>query len=287
MSETDRLFVRLGPRKYRVERPWGRPPKDVRFSPISGVTVDSKDNVYVLIRRDAAADPKPGPAVLVFSPEGDFVRAFGEQSVADSHGAFVGPGDRILIGDRDGHQIFCFDSEGRVLFTLGTRHEPLSPFNHPTDAAVGPNGDIYVSDGYANSCVHRFSKDGKWKQTWGRPGQGPGEFALPHAIWVLADGRVLVADRRNCRIQVFTADGAYLTEWRDVFNPADIYVDRDGLIHVCDDVPRVTVLTPDGIVVGRGRPTLNSAHGMYGDSKRNLYLAETNPARITKLALVN
>src|SRR5439155_15039166 len=98
------------------------------------------------------------------------------------------------------------------------------PFNRPTNLAVAPSGDVYVSDGYGNCRVHRYAADGKLIGSWGEPGSGPGQFILPHSVWVAADGRVLVADRENDRIQVFSPSGEYLTEW-GALRPTDVCTD--------------------------------------------------------------
>src|SRR5262249_20366665 len=120
-----------------------------------------------------------------------------------------------------------------------------------------------------------------------RPGSGPGEFTTPHAVRVHPDGRVLVADRENHRVQVFTPDGQFLVAWGDFFRPMDIFIDPQGMIFVTDQVPRLSMLAPDGTLVGRCRPVLNGAHGIFGDSEGNLYLAEVAPEdRVTKLVLV-
>jgi sugar lactone lactonase YvrE len=139
---------------------------------------------------------------LVFEPSGRFHAAWGHDRIADAHGISISPDDRVFLVDRDAHQILIFTIDGALLGTLGERHAPRfqAPFNHPTDAAVAPDGDIYVSDGYGNSAVHRFAPTGELKRTWGRPGAGPGEFSTPHAIWVDRSGRVLVADRENNRV---------------------------------------------------------------------------------------
>jgi peptidylglycine monooxygenase len=173
-----------------------------------------------------------------------------------------------------------------LLFTIGQRHHPRyqAPFNHPTDVAIAPNGDLYVSDGYGNSMVHWFSPDGGLRRSWGGPGGAPGKFTTPHGIWVLSDGRVLVGDRENNRIQVFTGEGEYLTEWVDHYKPMDIYVDSAGRIHVVDQIPRLTVLKDDGAVIGRCMPVPREGHGISGDAEGNLFIVETAYDYVVRLA---
>jgi DNA-binding beta-propeller fold protein YncE len=272
------LVVLLGDRRYAVVRPWGALPASITYGVVSHVAVDSRNNVYVFQRGE--------PPVVVFDPAGGYLRSWGSGLIADPHGIFITSDDLVLLVDRDGHRVMGFDTAGALRFALGDRERPRSqaPFNHPADVAAGPNGDIYVADGYANSAIHRFSPDGEWKQTWGSPGSGAGEFTTPHGIWITSEGRVLVADRENNRIQVFTAGGDYLAAWGDHYHPMDIYSDADGLIYVTDQIPRLSVLDPDGRLVGRCRPVLYGAHGLWGDARGNLYLAEAAPTnRITKL----
>ncbi len=119
--------------------------------------------------------------------------------------------------------------------------------------------------------------------SWGAGGAGPGEFSTPHSVALLGDGRVLVADRENDRVQVFDADGATLGEWTGLYHPMDIFVDADCGIFVTDQVPRIHLFAPDGAVLGRCRGAINGAHGIAGDAAGNLYLAELPPARVTRL----
>ena len=107
---------------------------------------------------------------------------------------------------------------------------------------------------------------------------------MPHAVWVLDDERVLVADRENCRVQVFAPDGEFLAEWPGLYNPADIYADASGEIYVTDETPRLTAFDSGGAMTGRCRPSLNTPHGIYGDSKGNLFVAEIQPSRLSRLA---
>ena len=130
------------------------------------------------------------------------------------------------------------------------------PFNRPTNVSFSPNGDLYISDGYGNARVHRFSPDGTLVQSWGEPGTGPGQFNLPHGIAVHPDGRIFVADRENDRIQIFSADGEYLDQWLDTQRPTQLQIDADGVVHVAELWRRV------GEVSQRlGRAEVDCPHG--------------------------
>ena len=273
------LVVAMGDRRYRVERPWGELPHGTRLAALSRLSVDSDGRVYTFQRAD--------PPVFVFEPTGAFRAAWGQGLISDAHGIFLSADDRVYLVDRDAHQILIFTTDGERLGTLGARNTPRfqAPFNHPTDVAVAPNGEIYVSDGYGNSAVHRFSASGEHMTTWGRPGSGPGEFTTPHAIWVDRADRVLVADRENNRVQVFDRDGRFLEAWGDFYHPMDIAEDDRGMILVTDQVPRLSMLSPTGELVGRCRAVWNGAHGVSCNAGGDIFLAEMNPNRVTKLAV--
>jgi DNA-binding beta-propeller fold protein YncE len=173
------------------------------------------------------------------------------------------------------------------------------PFNRPTNVAIGPNGDIYITDGYGNSRVHRFSSTGQLKRSWGEPGLGPGEFYLPHGIAVASDGRVFVCDRESDRIQIFDPDGEYLTEWTDTQRPTHLVFDAEGRVYVTELAwyegetsqragpvnayrhARMSVFDKDGKVLARwGTPQLTAPgsfaapHGLALDSRCDLYVSE-------------
>ncbi len=267
----DDLVVTLGGQNYAVECPWGRLPGDQVFGPVSQLAVDSHGRVYVFQRSN--------PPLLVFDRDGTLVDSWGEGEFSDAHGIFITRDDLVLLVDRDAHQILACELSGAVRFRLGQRHRPQfnAPFNHPTDIAQAPNGDYYVSDGYGNSQVHCFTADGTFRFSWGRPGDGPGEFTTPHAVWVDPAERVLVADRENNRVQLFDLEGRFLEAWPDFFHPMDIYADSDGNVFVTDQIPRLSMLSPDGALIGRCRPVRFGAHGVGGDADGNLYLAEAAP----------
>ena len=197
------LVVGTGDFVYDVVRPWGTLPAGWSLGLVSHVAVDSKDRVYFYQRKD--------PPVLVFDGDGHFLSGWGSQRLCDAHGIFIGPDDHIYLCNRDEHEVLKLTPEGRVVLTLGHRGRPAlqAPFNHPADVAVSPSGEIYVADGYGNSSVHRFSAEGRHLGSWGAPGAGHAQFTTPHGIWVDRQSRVLVADRENNRVQLFSPEGDY------------------------------------------------------------------------------
>jgi DNA-binding beta-propeller fold protein YncE len=275
-AEPDRLHVALGSHRYAVIHPWNRVP----LGHVSQIALDRDGKVYVFQRT--------GPPIIVLNPDGELVDSWGTGQISDPHGIFITADDRALLVDRDAHQVMIFDTSGQLHATLGERHHPRfgSPFNHPTDVAVAPNGDIYVCDGYGNAHVHCFSADGKHRRTWGGIGTGPGQFSTPHGIWVTADGRVLVADRENNRVQISTDEGTYIGEWGDLYHPMDIYGDADGTIFVTDQAPRIVAYSPRGEVLGRCKAVATYSHGIGGDAAGNLFLCESS-GTLTKLARVS
>ncbi|SJZ90623.1 NHL repeat-containing protein [Enhydrobacter aerosaccus] len=270
--------VILGDRRYAIHRKWARLPPGESFGFLSDVAVDAEGNVHVAQR----GTDQP---VLVFDRAGKKVGSWGEGTLAEPHYIDAAADGTFLVADRDAHQVLRFDRTGAPMQALGRRHWPAlgAPFNHPTAAALAPDGEIYVADGYGNSHVHRFGGDGRLRQSWGGAGSGPGAFTTPHAIAIDSRNRVLVGDRENNRVQLFDREGAYLTEWRDFYHPMQIWIDERGLVFVTDQIPRISLLDLDGTLVGRCRGAINGAHGLAGDAEGNLYLAELPPQEVTKL----
>ncbi|MGI9658733.1 MAG: 6-bladed beta-propeller [Gaiellaceae bacterium] len=272
------FVVAIGKSRYAVERPWGDVHDGQELAYLSTAAVDSRGRLYLAQRVD--------PPVVVFAPSGEYLDGWGSGVIADAHGIFVSDDDRVFVVDRDAHQVIVFDSDGNIQLRLGERHRPTlqQPFNHPTGIAVAPGGVIYVSDGYANAAVHRFSPEGELLGSWGSPGSGPGEFMTPHAVAIDAGERVFVADRDNDRVQIFDANGTYIDEWNDFFHPMDIHIDPEGHVHVTDQVPRLSTFSSNGVLVGRCRPVPYMPHGLCGDGTGNLYLVEPSPTdQVTKL----
>jgi peptidylglycine monooxygenase len=278
----ERYTVLLGDRRYAVHRKWARLPAGESFGFLSDLAVDSEGRVHVAQR----GTDRP---VLVFDRDGKLLGSWGEGTLAEPHYITAGNDGAMLVADRDAHQVLRFDRHGKLVQALGKRHWPSldAPFNHPTAAAETVDGEIYVADGYGNSSVHRFASDGALIRTWGGQGSGPGAFTTPHAIAIDRRDRVLVGDRENNRVQLFDRAGTYLGEWGDFYHPMQIWIDDRDLVFVTDQIPRISLLTLDGKLVGRCRGAINGAHGLSGDAQGNLYLSELPPQEITKLERLN
>lgn len=274
------LNVALGERLFRVERPFGKWPAN--SGKVSDVTVASDGRIHVLLRHDPLVDPDD-PRVIVLDRQGNYLYAYGGAEIADSHCLTAHPDGRIFVVDRDMHEIVIFSAQGKRIGGIGQRGIPHLPFNHPTDIAIAPSGELYVSDGYAGWHVHRFAADGRHLSTFGSFGSGLGQFSEPHGLWCMPDGRVVVIDRSNHRLQVFDADGCFICEWGGFRRPVAIWGDAQGRLYVTDETPSLTCLAPDGVRIGRARPMLNGAHGIYGLPDGPLLLAEANPSRVSCL----
>jgi sugar lactone lactonase YvrE len=253
------------------------------------VTVDSRDRVYCFNRS------KEHP-VIVFDRDGQCVDSWGAGLFAFPHAIRVDVDDNLWLADRQHGQFFLFTPEGTLLRTIGTRgyrsdtgvladdfssvaYKNVThgggPFNMPTDIALTPAGDMFITDGYANARVHRFAADGTFLYSWGEPGNAPGQFALPHGVWVDRHGRVLVADRENDRVQVFDQDGRYVERWpTELIGPAFLYVDSDDVVYIPEhNGGMVSVLTLEGERLARwGDPLFRSCHGIWGDSRGDVYV---------------
>jgi len=200
--------------KYRVNIRFGQEPETMpagwTFGRVSGVATDAAGRVYVG-HRGAHADP-----IVVFDAQGKYLRSWGKDLFGSPHAVRVDREGNIWTTDTVTHQVMKFTPEGKLLLTLGVKGQAgvdQKTFNRPTDVAFTPAGDFFVSDGYGNSRVVKFSRDGKYLLEWGRRGAGPGEFNLPHAMAVDSKSRLYVSDRENNRIQVFDFNGKFLHQW--------------------------------------------------------------------------
>ncbi len=271
--------IGAGDFRYEYQPEWAKLLSGMSLQGPSGVAVDSSDRVYVFQRQ--------GPCVVIFNPNGT-VRGVWQRRdgvPADAHHIHVGPDDTVYLVDRDGHQVLFYNPAGQLLKSLGTRDRAAmqAPFNHPADVCVAPSREVYVADGYGNSSVHRFSAEGDYISSFGSPGSGPGQFRVPHSIRVSNDGRVYVADRENHRVQVFTGDGEFISEWTDFKCPMGVHIDANQVVYVTDQIPRISMYSLDGELLARGR-TFEGAHQVYTDSQGNIYGVDTANQRLQRFA---
>jgi DNA-binding beta-propeller fold protein YncE len=276
---------------YEMREDWARLPAGWTFGGVSAVATDSQNRVYAFQRKD--------PPILVFDRDGNYLSSWGTSAFADPHGINI-VDDVIYVTDRNDHVALKFTLDGKPLMVVGTRGQasdtgatkdielpPRSagPFNKPTEMMVAPSGDLYVSDGYRNSRVHRFSSQGALLDSWGKPGkEEPGEFHLPHSLWVDKQGQVYVCDRENSRIQVFTGAGKFLSQWRDIVKPTDISFDAEEIAYVSEQRPSISVLEKSGKVLARF-DTPVSGHGLWVDAiTGDVYLASVGAKKLIKYA---
>ena len=299
---TDAAKLGGGRFEYQVEVGWEKLPDGVGWREVAGVVTDEDDNVYAFSRGD---NP-----VVVFDKDGNFLRTWGEGLFVRAHGISRGPNGTFYCADDGDHTIRQCAPDGEVLMTIGTPGEaaPLfsgKPFNRCTHVAVDPeNGDLFISDGYGNSRVHKYTADGELIMSWGSPGVDPGQFNIAHNIATDRDGFVYVCDRENHRIQIFDRDGELEDIWTNVHRPCAIYIDGDQRVYVGElgwgmavnrempnIGPRVSIMTPAGKVLERlgngwGLETgrFISPHGIAVDSRKNIYVAEVAHTNISHTA---
>jgi hypothetical protein len=249
--------------------------------------------------------------------DGTVIDRWGNGCFSDRpHLVSVGDDDRIYVADDGGHRLFVFERTGCLVETIGSGVASATgfddkgfasteaafeqmpggpPFNRPTKVATW-QGELFVSDGYRNCRVHRFSADRQLVHSWGSPGAEAGCFVIPHSVTVDYSGRVLVCDRENDRIQVFSRDGTLLDVWNDVQRPTDLAFDKRGYVYVAElargpndlkswrlgraeqELPgRVTIWSPDRTIAARlDNPTVEflAPHAIAVDSMGAIYVSE-------------
>ena len=264
------------------------------FGQVAGVATSANGYILVLHR---GANP-----IMLFDATGRFVRAWGDGLFSNgkvggiplgdrqpgqsgytavygaagchacgAHAIRVDPDGNIWVVDAPGHVIYKMDATGRVLIELGSKGisgVSRTTFNLPTDVAFGPTGEIYVSDGYGNARVVKYDADGQYVLQWGSRGTGPGEFGLPHNLAVDAAGRVYVTDRDNQRVQVFSADGEFLAEWRDIGGNSALFMTSDQQLWTGG-----TLRNLEGRVVTT-LPGGNGGHGMTQTPDGEVFVAQ-------------
>ncbi|HWC28634.1 MAG TPA: peptidyl-alpha-hydroxyglycine alpha-amidating lyase family protein [Dehalococcoidia bacterium] len=320
------MKIDVGPRQYELVEGWGNLPDGWRWGQCAGVACDSENNVHVYTRTEHP--------LMIFDRKGNLVDHWGEGLFEHPHGICITPNDDVYFVETVTHLVTKFNKAGRHLLSIGTRHQPsdtgytkdvrvdagplasgggmpiingtargAGPFHQPTDISIAQdNGDIYVSDGYRNSRVHKFNKEGELLASVGEPGNaqdlkntkdGANLFHTPHGIWTHKD-RVYVCDRENYRIQVYDRDLNHLDIWTGFERPTKIYMDANEVLYVSELEDRFSLVNLDGTIIGSyGSERSNDPgkfwgpHCIWADSEESIYVAEVlNGQRIQKFARV-
>ncbi len=261
---------------YKNVPNWPTLPGGWNFGETSGIAVNSQGHVFVFNRSDHP--------LIEFDANGKFVRSVAEGMFSRTHALRIDAQDNIWATDDGGDMIMKMNKDGRVLMVLGRRHRKASDhvsFNRPTDLAFAPNGDFYISDGYGNSRVVKYSKEGEYITEWGKKGSGPGEFNIPHSVALDAKGRVYVGDRENHRLQIFDGDGKFLAQWTHVGSPWGLVITPDQRIFIGDGYANQVLVTDlEGKIQGRiGGPgrlpgQFNYVHQLAVGKGGEVYTAE-------------
>ena len=290
---------------------WPKLPEGHVLGLCAGVGVDAQNRVFVFHRSGRKwSNPFPQepislPTVSVIDgASGRLLATWGRNLFIMPHGLTVDHEGNLWLTDVGLHQVLKFTPEGKLLLSLGERAVPGNDhahFNLPTDVAVLRDGSFYVSDGYKNTRVMKFSAEGRFEFEWGTKGQGDGEFNLPHGIAIDAQSRVIVCDRENERLQVFDAKGGFLHEWKgpQIGKPYGVGMGPNGHVFVIDggspslkpaERGKAVELDASGTVIdtfgssGSSPGQFQLGHDIAIGPDGAVYVAEGTGARVQKFA---
>lgn len=280
--------------QFEVVPQWERLPAGMTLHETPGVSVAADGTVYLLTRN--TANP-----VIALTPDGAVLRTWGAGAFTPRTHAILAAHDGFIYCADDGaHTITKWTPAGELLMTIGTPGQPApkfsgQPFNRPTDMVVAADGSIFVSDGYGNARIHKYSPRGEHLLAWGEPGIDPGQFMVPHNLGLDGD-RLYVADREALRVQVFSTDGRLLDVWNNIHRPCGLTVGPDGNVYIgelngvalMDGAPgighRVSVYDRNGKLLtrfgapeeGEGPGQFIAPHGIAVDAQGDVYVAEVS-----------
>lgn len=277
---------------------WEQLPDEWSFREVVDVVVDANDRVYVFNRGEHP--------LIIFEQDGRFAGAWGEGLFTRPHGLTIVPdtehGQALYCVDDDGNWIGKFTLDGTLLMQIGTRGSEAPklsgmPFNRPTKVARDPHsGDLFISDGYGNARVHKYTADGEHLFSWGAFGTTEGLFNLPHSVCTTPDGKVYVADRENHRVQIFDAQGQYLDQWNNLYRPCALHIEGETAfigqlpthLDVNADFPNIGACVTIHDLSGKQLARLGTEypgvlpgqftapHGIAVDSRGDLYVGEVS-----------
>lgn len=270
---TDRLVI-LGTRRYVVQRQWVD--ETVDLGGITSVAVLQNGIVAVLFRS--------APQVRLFDDRGAVLAQWQVPDLVCPHHITAMADGGVLITDLDGHRVVCLDHDGRTMWSLGAAQPQwMAPFNHPTQAAQDQYGNVYVTDGYGNFCLHRFDAQRNLIQTHGQPGSLEGQFSTPHAIVISRHDDVFVADRENSRVQIFDLNGQFLRQITAMYKPMALALTSQGHLLVSDQTAALSLFDVDGTLLGRCRIFGVYGHGVAASTDGTIYISEMLPDCLTRL----
>ena len=267
---------------YKVDAGWAQLPQGADWGGnTTWITTDGKGNVVVLVRT--------APYFRVFTRDGRFVKAFGEDGLFESaHSVTVDAQGFLWVTDSAAHVVHKFGPDGRLLTTLGKKgvagdNASRDLFNQPNHVAVAPSGDIYVSDGYQNARVVQFSSNGQFVRIIGGvKGSQPGQLQLPHGVALDSRGRILINDSDNQRVSVFDKDGRFVETWP--------YPSRGGIAVASDDTVYISDVNVGIVNIVKNGKRIDSvsadrAHGMGIDTDGSIYVS--GASRMTVMKITN
>ena len=298
--------------RYEEVKDWPQLPAGMQMGEAAGVAVDTSGHVFVFHRPGrgfdtAATETLTEAPVLEFDAEsGRLIRAWGANTFLVPHGITIDAANNVFLTDVGLHQVFKFSHDGQQILAVGEARVgkwDATHFNQPTDIAIRPDGSFYVSDGYVNSRVALFDRNGTWLREWGKKGVGEGEFSNPHGLSFLPGSTdVVVADRENSRLQLFGSTGAFRRQWTGVADAQttgrvfSVAAGAEGALYVgirrADyDTRHTGVLKLDRqwnvvATIGFGKPNdpvFNAVHDLAVGRDGSIYVAETRTKRVVKL----
>lgn len=293
-------FVHAADSTLSVVENWPRLPAGFALQRVSGVAVDSRGVVYVAHRGE---NP-----LLCFRSDGSLLREVGavlqrktvgydlrgETPVPMEtrhwlHGLHIDPWDNVWVTDVGRHLVMKYDPEGNLLMTLGVEGETGCDERHfyqPTHVCVLPSGEFFVTDGYGNSRVVKFTAAGERLLEWGCRGTAPGEFHTPHVITRGLDGRLYVSDRENDRVQIFDENGRLLKVWPGLHSVDGLHAAADGFIYGAAGLDNALVRfapTGEAVAVWSEPGFFRYPHGIGVGADGAIYAAEIAGDRVLKL----
>lgn len=266
-------------------------PAGLELDQVASAAFDSAGHLYVLHR---GAEP-----FLEFDGRGRFVRAFGAGLLERAHSLTIDPAGNFWVTDVSAHVVMKLDADAHVLLTLGTpgaagvwdEASGSRSFDEPTDVAIGPNGEIFVTQGHSRGDprVLKFDRDGRFLKSWGGRGTLPWEFAVAHSIVIDSAGLVYVADRENRRIEVFDLDGEFVKGWVFKGMACSLDLAADGRLYMTTGFDaQIVGLDRDGRLIGvMGRPgdapgEFGEAHDIVVGPEGAIYVSDVVNRRLTK-----